>query len=149
MPTVGILGGVLWVSFFVRWWQCTYNSRRRQALILAVVRIYSGTFRFLTVHLPDRMVRKMHVQCPGESAMVSTTNRPRRTVAKSRKNTPPEGDTPPTRDRIDLRADPAWIARVERQAERRGITVSAYIKQAVSLAVEADEAREPGASSTS
>jgi hypothetical protein len=49
-----------------------------------------------------------------------------------------------SRDRIDLRADPAWVARVERQAERLGITVTAYVKQATSRALEADEATDPG-----
>jgi hypothetical protein len=47
------------------------------------------------------------------------------------------------RARLDLRADPAWLVRVERQAARRGISVTAYIKQAVSLALEADEQTDP------
>ena len=51
----------------------------------------------------------------------------------------------PARDRIDLRADPKWVARVERQAARLGISVTAYIKQATSRALEADEATDPRA----
>lgn len=50
---------------------------------------------------------------------------------------------PATRDRVDLRADPAWIARVERQATRKTIGLSAYIRQAVTAALEADEATDP------
>lgn len=47
------------------------------------------------------------------------------------------------RSRVDLRADPEWVARIERQAKRLGITVSAYIKQATSRALESDEATDP------
>jgi hypothetical protein len=49
------------------------------------------------------------------------------------------------RNRIDLRADPAWVARVERQAERLKINVSAYIRQATTKQLEADEASDPSA----
>jgi hypothetical protein len=47
------------------------------------------------------------------------------------------------RDRIDLRADPEWIARIAVQAERLGISISAYIRQAVSRQLERDEAEAP------
>ena len=47
------------------------------------------------------------------------------------------------RDRIDLRADPMWVARVERQAERFGTNVSAYIREAVTRRLEADESSDP------
>lgn len=63
-------------------------------------------------------------------------------VAKHR---PPPPDAQPTRDRIDLRGEPAWIARVQRQANRLGISLSDYIRQAVTLRVEEDEATEPPA----
>ena len=59
-------------------------------------------------------------------------------VAKKRT---PSADA--ARDRIDLRADPAWVARIEKQAERFGLTVSAYIRQAVSRQLEQDEATDP------
>lgn len=48
--------------------------------------------------------------------------------------------TLPARDRIDLRADPAWVARVEVAAKRFAISVSAYIRQAVTERMERDEA---------
>jgi hypothetical protein len=47
------------------------------------------------------------------------------------------------RDRLDLRAEPAWIARVAAQAERLGISVSAYVRQATSRQLERDEAEWP------
>jgi hypothetical protein len=46
--------------------------------------------------------------------------------------------------RIELRADLEFIARVERQAERFGIGVSAYIRQATSVRLEQDEETDPG-----
>lgn len=49
----------------------------------------------------------------------------------------------PTRDRIDLRADSIWIARVRRQAERLGISLSDYIRQATTRQLERDESSEP------
>lgn len=56
------------------------------------------------------------------------------------RNLPPQE---PTRERIDLRADPAWIARVRRQAERLGISLSDYIRQATTRQLERDENTEP------
>lgn len=50
---------------------------------------------------------------------------------------------PPARDRLDLRCEPDWLARVERQAKRFGMTVSAYIKRAVTVSLEADEDTDP------
>jgi hypothetical protein len=47
------------------------------------------------------------------------------------------------RDRIALRADPAWIARVQAQADRLGIGLSAYIRQAVTRQFERHESEEP------
>lgn len=59
------------------------------------------------------------------------------TVGKAKKNHIPQ------RDRVDMRAEPAWMARVERQAARLGISVTAYIKMATSRQLEIDEATDP------
>lgn len=51
---------------------------------------------------------------------------------------------PTTMDaRVEFVAAAAWVARVERQAERRGLSVGAYIRQATNVQLEADEASEP------
>lgn len=50
---------------------------------------------------------------------------------------------PDTRDRVDLRAEPAWIARIAAQADRLGISVSAYIRLATTERLEKDEASAP------
>lgn len=63
-------------------------------------------------------------------------------VSRQDQNPPSQ---PSTRDRVDLRADPAWVARIERQAERLGISVSAYIRLATTKQLEADEASDPSA----
>ncbi len=47
------------------------------------------------------------------------------------------------RERVDLRGDTEWIARVTAQAERRGLSLSAYIRQAVTKELEQDEATDP------
>lgn len=47
------------------------------------------------------------------------------------------------RDRIDLRADPVWIARVQRQADRLGVSFSAYVRETVTRKMENDEASDP------
>ena len=49
----------------------------------------------------------------------------------------------PPRERLDLRAEPEWIERVRFQAERLGLTLSAYIRQAVTRILEQDEASAP------
>ena len=67
---------------------------------------------------------------------------PHQVDSVARKKPDPE-PAPEARDRIDLRAEPAWVARVIRQAERLGISVSAYIRAAVSRQLEKDEATEP------
>ena len=73
-----------------------------------------------------------------------TVAEPGQAVARRKhSNQSKDNASPPARDRIDLRADPAWVARVERQAERLGITLTAYVKAAVSRALEADEATDP------
>jgi len=56
--------------------------------------------------------------------------------------TMPNENQPP-RDRVDLRADPAWIARVQKQADRLGIALSAYIRLATSERLERDEESMP------
>lgn len=48
-----------------------------------------------------------------------------------------------SRDRIDLRIDPKVRERIEKQAERFGQDLSAYIRQAVIKQLEADEASDP------
>jgi hypothetical protein len=67
--------------------------------------------------------------------------KPKNMAKRARPKKP--GETPPPRDRVDLRADAEWIARVERQAARLGMTLSSYIRAATTRAVEADEATEP------
>lgn len=63
---------------------------------------------------------------------------------RKNKSSAPKPPTP-ARDRIDLRADPVWVARIEKQAERLGLNLSSYIRQAVTLKLEADEASDPDA----
>ena len=92
-----------------------------------------------TVPLPDIQVEGPPVQFPEYCHMRLTTDRFR----MARKRTPAPEEPPSSRGRVDLRADPAWIARVERQANRKTINLSAYIRQAVTAALEADEATDP------
>jgi predicted HicB family RNase H-like nuclease len=47
------------------------------------------------------------------------------------------------RDRFDLRIEPDWLDRIERQADRIGVSVSAYIRMATSQRLELDEASDP------
>ncbi len=42
--------------------------------------------------------------------------------------------------RFELRAEQAWLDRLEVQASRFGLTVASYIRQAVQIKLEADEA---------
>jgi hypothetical protein len=46
--------------------------------------------------------------------------------------------------RHELRVEPVWLARVQRQADRLGISASAYIRLATSERLERDEATDPG-----
>ncbi len=48
-----------------------------------------------------------------------------------------------SRDRVNVRIDPHLLARIEQQAERHGLSVSAYLRMAAAAAVEADEATDP------
>ncbi len=50
-----------------------------------------------------------------------------------------------SRDRLELRAEPEWIARVTAVAERFGLSLSAYIRLVVTRQVELDEASTPPA----
>jgi len=47
------------------------------------------------------------------------------------------------RTRIDLRSEPEFRERIEAQAERYGLTLSAYIRLAVTRQLEKDEADTP------
>lgn len=49
---------------------------------------------------------------------------------------------PMARDRIDLRAEPEWIARVRRQAERLQISLSDYLRLATTRQLLRDESDE-------
>jgi hypothetical protein len=49
----------------------------------------------------------------------------------------------PNRDLIQLRAEPAWIDRVNAEAERLGLSISAYVRLAVTERLERDEASHP------
>jgi predicted HicB family RNase H-like nuclease len=49
------------------------------------------------------------------------------------------------RGRFDLRAEPEWLARVEAQAKRHGLSMSAYIRQATTIQLEQDEQTDPRA----
>lgn len=64
-------------------------------------------------------------------------------MSEKRKARPPQDVSEP-RGRIDLRADPEFVARVEAQAKRfGGIGLSAYIRAAVAERLERDEASDP------
>lgn len=63
----------------------------------------------------------------------------KRAMAKKKNNQ----QVPAARDRIDLRVDPAWLERVERQCERHGINLTNYIKLAVTQLLESHEATDP------
>lgn len=47
------------------------------------------------------------------------------------------------RSRLEIRAEECWVARIEAQAARLGMTASAYIRAAVTRALEADESTDP------
>jgi hypothetical protein len=47
------------------------------------------------------------------------------------------------RGRIEVMAQPEWIARVDRQAKRLGTNISGYVRQAVTRQLERDEAEAP------
>jgi hypothetical protein len=42
--------------------------------------------------------------------------------------------------RFELMTSAEWVARVEAEAERQGVTASAYVRQATSLKLDQDEA---------
>ncbi len=45
--------------------------------------------------------------------------------------------------RVEIRADPKWIARVTAEANRLGLNLSAYIRLAVNERLDRTEAAEP------
>lgn len=51
----------------------------------------------------------------------------------------------PERERIDMRVEPSIRARADRQADRFGMSLSAYIRKALIRQIEEDEANEPPA----
>lgn len=51
----------------------------------------------------------------------------------------------PPRDRVSVKGDVEWIARVETQATRLQLNIPAYIRQAVTIKLEQDEASQPKA----
>jgi hypothetical protein len=51
----------------------------------------------------------------------------------------------PQRDLIQLRADPAWIDRVNAEAERLGLSLSAYIRLAVNERMQRTASEPPPA----
>jgi predicted HicB family RNase H-like nuclease len=63
--------------------------------------------------------------------MIATQERP---VARPKKPTPSI--------RFDIRAEPEWLARVNRQAERLGLSAAAYVRQAVAERLMRDEATD-------
>lgn len=71
---------------------------------------------------------------------MATVTMPTGNLTMAKKTTPPPVD----RDRLDLRAEPELIARVKTQAKRLGKGISAYIREATTRMVEADEANDPG-----
>jgi hypothetical protein len=54
----------------------------------------------------------------------------------------PRQEPPDTRDRIDLRVTPAFRERAERIAESLGLSLSAYIRLAVSERMARDDPRK-------
>ncbi|MDB5310666.1 MAG: hypothetical protein JWO38_4868 [Gemmataceae bacterium] len=60
---------------------------------------------------------------------------PHRTRAVPR----PRNEKNKTRDRVDLKADPAWIEKVGEHADRIGLSLSAYIRLATSERMDRDD----------
>lgn len=55
----------------------------------------------------------------------------------------PQKPRKPDRDRLDMRLEPETRQRADRQAERFGLSLSAYIRRALIRQLEEDEASEP------
>lgn len=64
-------------------------------------------------------------------------------VARKKQEARPPTSVPLPRDRIDLRAEPALVVRLRRQAERLGLNISAYLRLAAVERLERDEATDP------
>jgi hypothetical protein len=50
----------------------------------------------------------------------------------------------PKRNKIEVMADPAWIDRVMRHAERLGLNISAYMRLATTERMDRDDAAQKG-----
>lgn len=61
------------------------------------------------------------------------------------KKTDGQSPQPPEepRDRFDLRLDADLRARLKKQAKRKGLSMSAYARLAITTTLEADEATDP------
>ena len=55
----------------------------------------------------------------------------------------PKRKTNMERDRLEIRAEPAWIARATKAAERFGLSLSAFIRMAVTEKLEELERTAP------
>lgn len=67
-------------------------------------------------------------------------------VAKKRKDDPkqrPPAGPQKKQARFELRAEVEWMERIERQAERFGLTVAAYLRLAATERLERDESEDP------
>jgi hypothetical protein len=70
---------------------------------------------------------------------VQSTEPPR--IVGKRKPDKRRSNDPPVR--LELRVDPSWLARVQAQADRHGLSVSAYLREAGTIRLERDEASDP------
>jgi predicted DNA-binding protein len=69
-----------------------------------------------------------------------TTQVPGLLVAKTKGQTSSGGNA---HNRVEFRADDEFMERLAKQADRLSLSRSAYIRQAVTRAVEQDEAEDP------
>lgn len=95
-----------------------------QSRNLAKIRIPSG-------RMPDSMNAGFPVHFPEVDQMESGTLE----YEEVAKNT--------ERERIDMRVEPAIRSRADHQADRFGLSLSAYIRKALIRQIEEDEATEP------
>lgn len=72
------------------------------------------------------------IACPREQPTVTQNER-----AQDRPQV-----APPVRNRIDLRGEPAWMARVEAVAAALGITVTAVVKLATTRFIDEEERKQ-------
>ena len=62
-------------------------------------------------------------------------------MAKNKKK--PLEEIPEVRDRVDLRVDPDFYRRLFHQSRRHGLSMSSYVRLAVTKQLESDESTEP------